>query len=126
MNPVKFEMANLVLGQPKNWDEEKMGVCQPLYLYHNEGELHSIWKPTEEELAILAQGGGVVLTVIGNGHPVVRLGVAEIEPVENFESVEPTHEEVVDQPLTAKPLDSEDEHDTIEDAAEKNTTEHHC
>ncbi len=63
------------LGAPANWDEEKMGTCDSLSVIVRDGVTYSAWRPSEEELALLNDGGVVVLTVASEGHPPVMLDV---------------------------------------------------
>ena len=88
MNPIRFASANAALSAPPDWDEEKNGPCQDLPVLRNENGFLSVWKPTDEELAILANGGAVYLTVMGASHPVVILGATELSPPEEQEEQE--------------------------------------
>lgn len=49
----------------------------PAMLYEDNGwpMWETRWQPTKEELARLKAGHAIVLTVIGNGHPPVKLEV---------------------------------------------------
>lgn len=42
----------------------------------------SMWRPSEDEMQMLLAGGAVALTVLGEGHPGVRLMVASYGAVE--------------------------------------------
>lgn len=40
---------------------------------HRVPAMHTLWKPTAEELAVLVAGGGIKLVILGNAHPPVRM-----------------------------------------------------
>ena len=75
MNAVKPIHANLLLGAPEKWDEEKDGPCSGLHVYQEGGITHSYWRPTEEQIALIKEGALVQLAVFGNTHPPESLGV---------------------------------------------------
>lgn len=82
MNPVKMADTNLLLGAPVDWDENKNGECValPVKAHRDEHQnpiFQSAWEPSEEEKAIIAAGGRIILTVWGQMHPPVGL---HIEP----------------------------------------------
>lgn len=130
MNPVQFEGANLCLKAPEGWDEEKNGPCADLHVLSANAMMHSVWKPSEEELAILNAGGGVVLTIHSDKHPAVSLSTTELQVIKDnepedtsaAEQVEDPHPEVEEPRNGAVPLSLEEEHDTIEDIIARNQT----
>lgn len=68
MTPIKIKDANFILRAP-----EGMENCEDLYASQTEdGYILSRWKPTQEEIFLLADGGSVELWVMGP-HPVVAL-----------------------------------------------------
>lgn len=68
------------LGKPKDWDDSK-GCCLSLPVRDEIDaagrKMTSAWLPTPEELAAIAAGAPIHLTVYGNGHPPVMLSVGE-------------------------------------------------
>jgi hypothetical protein len=134
MLPLHFAESNKVYKAPKDWDESIHGPCADLHTLEQNGTISSIWKPTEEELAILVAGGAIVLTLTSQYQPPVRLWTTPIEPIEDepavavedeveevSETVEDPHPEVHDFPSETGPLSAEEEHDTIEEAVRKTT-----
>lgn len=80
MNPTPHPTNNHAMSAPRGWDHEAE-PCATLSLtvipHPTAGiELVSYWKPTVDELIELNSGGLVTLHVLGQGHPVVALGVA--------------------------------------------------
>ena len=69
------------LGAPKEWDHERQGRCHSLPVRDMVDEtghrMISSWMPTPEELAAIAAGAPIHLSVYGNGHPPVMLTVGE-------------------------------------------------
>lgn len=51
--------------------------------------MESMWEPTPAELELLKQGGKVMLTLMGDQHPPVRLDVSVPPPVEPQEGGAP-------------------------------------
>jgi hypothetical protein len=139
MKAIHFAEANLCLKAPENWDEEKNGKCEDLFVRLQDGMITSIWVPTPEELAVLNAGGGVALTVHSQSQPPVSLWTVPltiekaeapqgetdtpvaVEEEESTEAVEEPHAEVVEPRHGAQALSPEDEHDTIEEVAAKNS-----
>lgn len=81
MQPIDRPDATRRLGAPSNWNGEKDGSCGVLAItdvtYESGANaMESLWLPDPEELAALAAGQPVILTIVGNFHPVVSLGVA--------------------------------------------------
>lgn len=70
---------NRVIGAPATWDQNEL-PCGALpttdVQVNGYPALESYWKPSAEELAVLNNGGFVVLTVLGIVHPVVAIGTA--------------------------------------------------
>ena len=77
MLPKAIEGFTRTLGAPIDISEDE---CQPLAIRDELGllsnEMWSEWKPTEEELEALNQGGSVFLKVCGAAHPMVWLAAA--------------------------------------------------
>lgn len=84
--------ANRWLGAPAGWDPQKDGDCGHLAIrtqgdpQRGNGYCESAWEPTPAELALLNQGGSVVLRVMGWQPPVALYvegtdEVARLEPV---------------------------------------------
>lgn len=78
MNCYRHHTNNDVLGAPKSWDQAQLS-CGALPITRTECEgipaVVSYWKPSENELAILAAGGSIALWVIGSTIPPVMLAV---------------------------------------------------
>ena len=68
------------IGKPRDWDEEINGPCDSLSVYDYEDQagnhMVSGWRPTEEELQSLNNGGYVWLEICGTIHPVIKLYAA--------------------------------------------------
>lgn len=88
MNKALIEGATHNPGAPKGWDRERDGECGglPIRIVQNDGGgigCQSAWKPTPEELAVLTDGGYVVLHIVGWRVPVAlsvtdRTGAQEL------------------------------------------------
>jgi hypothetical protein len=78
MNKHQHHTNNAVLGAPKDWDQAQL-PCDALPITRIEVEgmpaVVSYWKPSENELAMLAAGGSIGLTVLGVTMPPVMLAV---------------------------------------------------
>lgn len=79
MIPGRIEGANVTLGAPEGYT----GKCSPLHILAEDAPngslyLSSVWFPTPEELAALAAGAPVRLTMHSSRHPPVKLGVGEV------------------------------------------------
>ena len=79
MQRVQHPSNNDVLGAPAFWDQKRL-PCDALPITRTELDgmpaMISFWRPTDDELAMLNQGGLVALHVLGAGHPPVALAVA--------------------------------------------------
>lgn len=75
MDSVNFPHANVCLTAPKGWDEEVDGPINDLHAYHDGTCFFSYWRPTDEELDILQDGGFIQLGIMSNDHPPVHVGV---------------------------------------------------
>lgn len=79
------------IGKPKDWVDELDGKCGTIFCVQqydahlNANWIHSIYKPTKEDLEALNNGGVLRLSVLG-GHPVFQMvcltpeRTAEVEP----------------------------------------------
>ena len=78
MNKYQHHTNNDVLGAPQGWDQAQL-PCSALPITRTECDgipaVVSYWKPTENELAILAAGGSIALWVIGSTMPPLMLAV---------------------------------------------------
>lgn len=78
MNCYRHHTNNDVLGAPKGWDQAQL-PCSALPITRTQCDgipaLVSYWKPSENELAILAGGGSIALWVIDSTMPPVMLAV---------------------------------------------------
>lgn len=95
MEPIQLEGMNRKLSPPPNWNPEVDGECGDLHVFAQVppgGSLRmtSAWKPDAEELAALARGCPVALTVFGSAIPPMALGVFDYEmPVEKPPALPP-------------------------------------
>lgn len=78
MRPTRTRDANRNFHAPENWDTELDGPCGVLevrvtedYGKRNLVNCVSTWKPDADELAHLARGGVIELSIIGAQPPVV-------------------------------------------------------
>lgn len=77
MEIVKIEGATRVLGAPADWDNTQ-GECVGLPIVdHPEGWMISEWRPTQEEMRALIEGGSIRLWVQGSAHPAVSIEAIE-------------------------------------------------
>lgn len=78
MNKHQHHTNNAVLGAPAGWDQGQLH-CSALPITRTECDGHpavvSYWKPSDNELGILAGGGSIALWVIGSTMPPVMLAV---------------------------------------------------
>jgi hypothetical protein len=82
MDIARIAGATRNLGAPQNWDPETHGECGVLPIrdgLHSPGVpcMVSEWKPNPEEIAVLAAGGSIFLSIIGSSHPVVAVYIAD-------------------------------------------------
>lgn len=78
MNKHQHHTNNGVLDAPKGWDQAQLpSDALPISRIEVEGmpAVVSYWKPSENELAALAAGGSIALTVLGVTMPPVTLAV---------------------------------------------------
>lgn len=83
MNPMRVE-GSVLYGKPKNWNEERDGICGYLPVVHDGLCCLSVWKLTDAERAQIAEGHNIILSVVG-GQPPVNL--ATVPPVVSGELV---------------------------------------
>lgn len=77
MKPAMFHEMTHVLGAPEGWDAEAKGECLglPVAADYDPWTMTSCWVLEPEEVALIARGGRVYLTINGFRHPVVALTV---------------------------------------------------
>jgi hypothetical protein len=77
MNKHHHHTNNAVLCGPKGWSQGQPCSALPITRTECDGipAMVSYWKPSENELAILAGGGSIALWVIGSTMPPVMLAV---------------------------------------------------
>lgn len=94
MTPINFHGANGKLTPPPNWDEAKRGRCVDLHVERHEGGIRSVWEFSDEERAIIAAGGGIVLNIASHAtHPAVSLAAVQIAMTdESMANAEPVDE----------------------------------
>lgn len=80
---LEFNGQTRVLNAPPGWNESEPIKCGmlPIRDTKNEGMpcMQSYWKPEPDELAMLAAGAHVRLTVYGHGHPPVWVDVEKCD-----------------------------------------------
>lgn len=79
MKAVKFHGANLRLTPPKDWDETKHGKCLTIYGHRKDGQVTTVWEPTDEERARIAAGANVAMVVAGSTIMPAMMIVADIK-----------------------------------------------
>ena len=84
MEPGDIKNANRVLGPPKDLTENEVMSLPVLVEYQHDCEprgivMRSAWIPTDEERKMIAEGGCVILSVFGTGHPPVALATVHAE-----------------------------------------------
>lgn len=84
MQPSHFRQANLVLKAPPG--EEENVVDLPVFANRDENTVTSLWLPTDEEREIIAQGGGIAVTIWGLTHPPVMVGAARLDYGVHYEA----------------------------------------
>jgi hypothetical protein len=74
---LKTQHTNMVLGAPKDWDEERDGTCVglPIHIDLERGVMYSFWQPSEQDIANILAGVPIRLSVFGSGHPPVAIAV---------------------------------------------------
>lgn len=78
MDPIKTAASNFVFLGPTS-------EISDLHCWRANGETASVWEPSAKERELIAAGGHVVLTVVGNQHPPVSLkAVANGGPYERL------------------------------------------
>lgn len=85
MNPIDMPGSNCNLTAPRDWDETRDGECVTLRVLKTTDEaghplLQSAWRPSDIELTQLVNGHAIMLTIYGQSHPPVWIGVTK-EPV---------------------------------------------
>jgi len=76
MTPAQIAGHTHVLGAPADWDEARDGPCGALHVRQEGRNWLSAWKPNEAEIAAMAAGGVIALSVVG-GQPPVWVAVAD-------------------------------------------------
>lgn len=78
MNKLQHPSNNRVLGAPKGWDQKEL-PCAALavtdILVNGQQAIASFWQPDAEELAHIAAGAPIMLSVLGTSMPPVLLTV---------------------------------------------------
>lgn len=92
MKAITFPEVNVpAFGKPKDWDDEKDGVCMAIPAYvgndeHNPGRVFicTAWKPSDKDLEELAKGKPLMLQCWG-GMPPVSIYTVDDAGLPNFE-----------------------------------------
>ena len=82
MEVARIKGATHDFGKPKDWVEERDGLCGslPVRVEPHGAELlacKSAWRPTAQELEMLNAGGFVILSCVGGQPPVMLTVEAE-------------------------------------------------
>ncbi len=75
MNPYRHHLCNDTLLRPPGTTEEQ---CGDLPIRRQQGGVISFWRPTPEEVRLIAKGEPVMLIAQGTTHPPVCLLVQEL------------------------------------------------
>lgn len=76
MKPIEFEGQTALLGPPPGYPKGECGAL-PVIAFAG-GSMSSFWKPTPEDLVMLANGACIRLDVHGGAHPPVWVGVERV------------------------------------------------
>ena len=79
MQPVRFNGMTNIYTAPEGHNAERDGEIFDLPVMDDGVTMTSVWKPSEEELDILVNGGGFSLSILGRAQPPVMLGVVELD-----------------------------------------------
>lgn len=79
MIPVRFNGMTNIYTAPEGHNAERDGEIFDLPVMDDGVTMTSVWKPSEEELDILVNGGGISLSILGRAQPPVMLGVVELD-----------------------------------------------
>jgi len=82
MTPEIFGAANSLLVSKVETTHPALAPMPEIPAFRGNGLCVTVWRPTMEEAALLMGGGVLVLTVQGESHPPLRLGVAHTSEVE--------------------------------------------
>jgi len=78
VTPINTSATTVVLGKPRDWDDEKMGSCGGLPIHRtDDAHQYSWWQLSWRERWWIVIGRPVRLCVIGRGHPPVSLAVVK-------------------------------------------------
>jgi hypothetical protein len=79
MHAGRIQGFTRVLGPPEGWDKVVRGACGSLVIRDEDTVaghgMTSAWFPTPEELKRVLAGAPIYLTVVGEVHPPVSVGV---------------------------------------------------
>lgn len=64
MIPIHFLQANHVLNAP-----EGASAVEPIHVFDDGKSYTSVWAPSDAERSVIANGGAIILTVLGHMHP---------------------------------------------------------
>jgi hypothetical protein len=88
MQPIEF-VGSRIIGKPKDMTDEQ---CNSIWAANGATEdgipfWVTVWKPSDEELAILNQGGGIIVRTLSAGLPPMSLFATDLQivPVEGEE-----------------------------------------
>lgn len=80
MKPVNFPGTNLILGKPRNWNDEINGPCESLAVYTDGSTCLSIWKPSWRDRLLILFGGKISLACFtGSTQPPVWIAATWIK-----------------------------------------------
>lgn len=76
------------IGAPRDWDHTLDGECGTIFVtdavdtLSGQNFMYSVYKPTDDEIEALRNGGVIRLGIMGHSHPVFQLAVLAPEVAE--------------------------------------------
>lgn len=75
MMPHHFKEANTIYTKPQGWTDEDCSSISACVATVGNGDkvIVTFWKPSYEDIQAIMAGGGIYMTVFGNGLPPISL-----------------------------------------------------
>lgn len=83
MTPEPFAGSNVLLKAPAGWNEEMNGPCMDQAAFVGNHRVVTVWRPDQEEIALLVGGGVLVLTLVTESAPPTQVRVLHSHVVNN-------------------------------------------
>lgn len=84
MRPDVPQGWNIRYTAPKDWDAKKHGPCDDVFAIGHDHTITTIWSPSVEELAMLTNGGYVMLVLASKVMvPVIVTACTQAKPEDN-------------------------------------------